>query len=83
MQSAPLESVPNYLVQSILITLCCCLPLGVVALIYASQVNGKLAAGDIEGARASSRLARNWGVAAFILGIVANLSVVMVSFLSK
>ncbi|MEO8378802.1 MAG: CD225/dispanin family protein [Acidobacteriota bacterium] len=52
--------IPNYLVQSILVTLCCCLPLGVVAIIYAAQVNSKLSVGDLPGAMASSRSARMW-----------------------
>jgi hypothetical protein len=51
-------TVPNYLAQSILVTLFCCLPLGIPAIVYAAQVNGKLAAGDIQGARESSRKAR-------------------------
>ena len=42
-QVAPVQ-VPNYLVQSILVTLFCCLPFGIVAIVYAAQVNGKLQA---------------------------------------
>lgn len=65
-------SVPNYLVQAILCTLCCCLPFGVVAIIYAAQVNGKLQAGDYQGALASSKNAKMWCWLAFGLGIAAN-----------
>jgi hypothetical protein len=52
--------IQNYLVPAIVITLCCCVPAGVVAIIYAAQVNSKLAAGDIAGAQASARLAKIW-----------------------
>jgi len=53
-------SVPNYLVQAILVTICCCWPFGIPAIVYASQVNGKLAAGDITGANNSSKSAKMW-----------------------
>src|SRR5689334_11871634 len=38
----PPPKVPSYLVPAIISTLCCCLPFGIVAIIYASQVEGKL-----------------------------------------
>jgi hypothetical protein len=49
---------PNYLVQSILVTLCCCLPLGIVAIVFSAQVNSKFAAGDFAGAADSSAKAK-------------------------
>jgi len=69
----PPPNVPNYLVHSIVATLCCCLPLGVVALVYSSQVNTKLAAGDIAGAEESSRKAKKWAIVTLIIGIVVYL----------
>ena len=53
-------NVPNYLIQSILVTLCCCLPLGIVGIVYASQVNAKLAAGDVAGAEVAAGNAKKW-----------------------
>ena len=50
--------IPNYLVQSIIATLCCCTPLGVVAVVYAAQVNGHLATGDFHKARDASDKAK-------------------------
>ena len=76
----PPPNVPNYLVHSILATLCCCLPLGVVALVYSSQVNTKLAAGDVAGAEASSRSARTWVIVAVIAGIVTSAGFAALSF---
>lgn len=52
--------VPNYLAQSILVTLFCCLPFGIPAIVYAAQVNGKVQAGDVAGAQESSRKAKMW-----------------------
>jgi hypothetical protein len=65
----PVAPIPNYLVQSILVTLCCCLPLGVVAIIFAAQVNSKLAAGDVAGAQAASANAKKFVWIAFLIGI--------------
>ena len=67
----PGAPIPNYLVQSILVTLCCCLPLGVVAIIFSAQVNSKLAAGDYAGAQEASRKAKMFVWIAFGLGLVA------------
>ena len=53
-------SVPNYLAQAILVTLFCCLPLGIPAIVYAAQVNSKLQAGDYEGAVAASQKAKQF-----------------------
>ena len=62
----PPPKVENYLIHSVVATLCCCLPLGVVALIYSAQVNTKLAMGDVAGAQASSANAKKWVIAAVV-----------------
>ena len=66
----PVPAVPNYLVQSILVTLCCCIPFGIVAIVYAAQVNGKLAAGDVAGAQDASKKAKMWSWIAFGAGVI-------------
>ena len=65
----PTGAVPNYLVQSILTTLCCCLPFGIVAIVYAAQVNGLLRAGDMVAAKKASDSAKMWSWIAFGIGI--------------
>lgn len=60
----------NNLVWAILCTVLCCLPLGVVAIIKASAVDGLYAQGRYEEALQSARSARNWsiwGAAAFFV----------------
>ncbi|MBI3260292.1 MAG: CD225/dispanin family protein [Ignavibacteriae bacterium] len=63
------QNVPNYLVQSILVTIFCCMPTGIAAIIFSSQVNTKLAVGDFDGARESSRKAKLWCWISFGAGV--------------
>ena len=75
-------NVPNYLVQSILVTLCCCLPFGIVAIVYAAQVNTKLAANNFAGAQESSQQAKKWCWIGLGTGIVVNLIVIVLQVVS-
>ena len=59
----------NWLVEAILVTLLCCLPFGVVGIIYAAQVNTKQQAGDMEGAEKSRREAAKWTKLGFWIGL--------------
>jgi len=61
---------PNHLVWAILTTLFCCLPFGIVSIVFAAQVNSKWAAGDVAGAHESSQKARRWAMVSAIVGIV-------------
>lgn len=60
----------NYLVWAILSTLFCCLPLGVVSIVFAAQVDGKWNSGDYAGAKDSSDKAKNFAIAAAAIGAV-------------
>lgn len=61
---------PTYLAWAILTTVLCCVPFGVVSIVYASQVSSKWAMGDVEGAFRSSRMAKNWAIAAAASALV-------------
>ena len=61
--------VPNNLVWAILSTLFCCLPLGIVSIVFAAQVNGKLAAVDVAGAQEASDKAKKWAMWSAIAGV--------------
>ncbi len=69
MATKPAKEIPNYLVQAILVTIFCCLPFGIVAIVFAAQVNSKAAAGDIKGAEESSAKAKLWCWVAFGVGL--------------
>lgn len=66
LQSAP----KNYLVESILVTIFCCMPFGIAGIVFASQVNSKFQSGDIDGAIKASKDAKKWMKWSFISGII-------------
>lgn len=70
--TGPIGQTPpsSNLVWAILTTLFCCLPFGIVSIVYAAQVNGKFAAGDLAGAQASSKKAKQWAIWAAIAGVI-------------
>jgi Interferon-induced transmembrane protein len=68
--SATPGQVPNYLVWAILVTLFCFLPTGIAAIIFATQVNTKLAAGDVAGAVEASSRAKMWTIISALVGVV-------------
>lgn len=69
MAPKPVNWVP-YLVLSILSTLCCCLPFGVVGIVFSAKINSSMAAGNYEEAQKNAKTARIWIIVSFVLGIV-------------
>jgi hypothetical protein len=59
----------NWLAESILVTIFCCLPFGIVGIINSAQVNSKFAAGDYDGAQRASKEAGKWTKIGFFTGI--------------
>lgn len=70
--TAPAQ-IGNYLVPAILTTLFCCMPFGVVAIVYAAQVSTKVQAGDVAGAMKSSQNAKTWCWVSFGVGLAFGL----------
>ena len=64
--------VPNHLAGAILSTVCCCPPTGIVSIVYAVRANGRIAAGDLAGAREASEKAKTWAWVFFGPGGWAN-----------
>jgi hypothetical protein len=60
----------NYLVFSILVTLFCCLPFGIVAIVKSSQVSGLWAQGRYAEAQASADAAKKWVIWSLVAGVV-------------
>ncbi|XP_053124508.1 cysteine-rich and transmembrane domain-containing protein 1-like [Hemicordylus capensis] len=61
---------PDYLGYSIFTMLCCCLPLGIAALVYSIQTREANLSGNIASAQRNSRMSRIFNHTALGLGIV-------------
>ena len=73
-------TVPNYMVPAI-ISIFCCWPLAIPAIIFATQVNSKVAAGDVAGAQDASKKAKMFAFIAIGLGVLGVLIyVIMILF---
>jgi len=75
----PRAEIPTYLIPAILCTLFCCLPFGIPAIVYASQVSSKQSAGDIAGAQVASKNARTWCWVAVGVGVISNVVAALVA----
>jgi hypothetical protein len=63
----------TYLWQAIVVTILCCLPFGIAAIVNASRVQSRFLNGDYTGAEAASRNARDWSIWALVTGIVGSI----------
>jgi hypothetical protein len=73
-------TVPNYLVPAI-ISIFCCWPLAIPAIIFAVQVNNKVQAGDVAGAQDASKKAKMFSFIAIGLGVLGILCYVIMMVL--
>lgn len=67
-QNMPPMKPDNHLVWAILCTLCCCLPLGIVSIVYSSKVDGLYVAGRHMEAQQAADSAKNWAMWGAIIG---------------
>ena len=73
-------TVPNYMVPAI-ISIFCCWPLAIPAIIFAAQVNNKAQAGDVAGAQDASKKAKMFSFIAIGLGVLLILIYVIMMIL--
>lgn len=72
-QQAPRPILPpppkNWLVKAILVTVLCCLPFGIVALVYSSRMDSAWCAGQQEMAQQAADNAKKWVIAGLATGV--------------
>jgi len=73
------SDVDDHLVFSILVTIFCCLPFGIPAIVFSALAKGKKEAGDYAGAKRDADKAQNWCIAAVIAGILG----ILISIFSR
>ncbi len=73
----PQREPDNYLVWAILVTVLCCLPFGIVSIVYSTKVSGLWAQGRYPEAQTAADNAKKWaiigavvGVAAYVIGVI-------------
>ena len=71
--ATPTTAPKTWLVESILVTVLCCLPFGIVGIVYASRVSSLLKSGNYAEAVEASKNAGKWTKIGFIVGLVATL----------
>ena len=77
-QSGP--QVTDYLIWSIITTLCCCLPLGIVGIIFSINSKNDLSAGRYESAVKNYNIAFYCNVIGLVVGLIANVLVAIIQF---
>jgi Interferon-induced transmembrane protein len=66
----PAQQPNSNLVWGILCTVLCCLPLGIVSIVYASKVSGLWTQGRYAEAQAASDNAKKWAIWGAVAGVI-------------
>jgi hypothetical protein len=64
---------PTYLWQAIVVTVLCCIPFGIPAIVFSTKVKPAYLTGDYAGALEASKKAKMWCIVALIVGLITNL----------
>ncbi|XP_033111621.1 proline rich transmembrane protein 1B-like isoform X2 [Anneissia japonica] len=60
----------NYLVLAICVALCCCMPFGIIGIVYSIDSSRKFDRGDVAGSESSANSARGWSISGLVCGII-------------
>lgn len=76
------ECPPTYLAWSILVTLLCCIPFGIVAIVKSCGVTSAYNRGDYATARKDSKSAQTWIIVSVVTGLITGVLWVILLFTS-
>ena len=63
----------NNMLWAILSTVCCCLPFGIVSIVYAAKVNGLYLAKQYDAANQAAEQAKKWAIISAATSIAVNI----------
>ncbi len=78
----PQANIENHLAKAIFSTVCCCVPFGIAAIVFAAQVKGKIEMGDYQGAKDSADKADLWANLSIGIGFVLIIIQAVISFMT-
>lgn len=67
---APNNNLVFAIIATVVSVIFCCIPHGLVSLIFALQVNSKAAAGDLDGAMRSAKQAKTWAIVSIVVALI-------------
>jgi len=68
----------SYLALAIISTIICCLPIGIVSIVYATKVNSLYADGNYDEAIRASKNAKTWGLVSVGVAVVGLLIYILI-----
>jgi interferon-induced transmembrane protein/uncharacterized protein DUF4339 len=71
--------IPNYLPWAIAATLFCCMPGGIVSIVFAVKANTAKTTGDLAAARSAANQAKIWLIVSVVGGLLASVFVILAS----
>ena len=78
----PVRQIFTWLVPSILATLFCCIPLGIVSIVFACKANSALTYGNLDEAKANSDKARLFCLLSIGIGFVVSCIVIILQVIA-
>ena len=75
--------VPNHMTKAILATLFCCMPFGIISMVYATKANDLVLKGNYNEAKSAADTANMWFWISFIIGFVLSPFVICASIFGQ
>lgn len=76
------KEVPDYLFP-VLSTICCCMPLGLVSIVYTSKAIERYRYGDDEGAEEAAEKSKKYALWSAVSGFTISVFIVIISVLEE